>query len=277
MTSDRFILRTISGYEIPFTVKVFRNVLPKEPHYSIEEQVLVGKVIEDLLEKGAISKCQPIKDQFISPFFLIDKPNGDKRFVLNLKKLNEFIIAPHFKMENIRSVLKLLTRKCYMASLDLKDSYFLVPIAQKHKKYLRFAFRGNVFQFNCLPFGLCTAPQAFTKLMKPVIHSLRSKGFISIIYLDDILLIGGSKQECLENVCATRDLLESLGLKLNLSKCQLNPAYQCKYLGYILDNKEFCISLPEKKKHEILDLALNLRVQEKCKIRKVAEFLGKLA
>ena len=68
-----------------------------------------------------------------------------------------------------------------------------------------------------------------------------------------------------------------MGLKLNFSKCQLNPAYQCKYLGYILDSKEFCISLPEKKKHEILDLALNLRIQEKCKIRKVAEFLGKLA
>ena len=145
MTSNRFIFRTVSGYEIPFAVKVFQNIIPKEPHFSIEEQVVVGKAIEDLLEKGAILKCQPIKDQFISPFFLIDKPNGDERFVLNLKELNEFIIAPRFKMENIRTVLKLLTRKCYMASLDLKDSYFLVPIAQKHKKYLRFAFRGNVF------------------------------------------------------------------------------------------------------------------------------------
>ena len=199
-------------------------------NHIIQLKKRLGKQSKIFWKRVRYRNVNPLKTILFHLFFLIDKPNGDKRSVLNLKKLNEFIIAPHFKMENIRSMLKLLTRKCYMASLDFKDSYFLVPIAQKHKKYLRFAFRGNVFQFNCLPFSLCTAPQAFTKLMKLVIHSLRSKGFISIIYLDDILLIGSSKQECLKNVCATRDLLESLGLKLNFSKCQLNPAHQCKYL-----------------------------------------------
>ena len=31
------------------------------------------------------------------------------RFILNLKKLNKFITAPHFKIEDMKIALKLLT------------------------------------------------------------------------------------------------------------------------------------------------------------------------
>ena len=52
----------------------------------------------------------------------MDKPNGSKRLILNLKALNKFIIAPHFKLEDLKTVLRLVSKGCWMASIDLQDT-----------------------------------------------------------------------------------------------------------------------------------------------------------
>ncbi|KAH3808177.1 hypothetical protein DPMN_136528 [Dreissena polymorpha] len=38
-------------------------------------------------------------------------------------------------------------------SLDLEDVYFQVQIHPNYREYLRFAFRGQVYQFRAMPFG----------------------------------------------------------------------------------------------------------------------------
>lgn len=177
-------------------------------------------------------------------------------------------------MEDLRTAMNLVSRNSYLASLELKDSYFMIPIATSDRKYLRFSFRGLLYQFNCLPFGLCTAPREFTKLLKPVAHYLRSKGYLSVIYLDDILLIGNSPLECSENVRETREILEYLGLVLNLDKCKMLPSTQCKFLGFIIDTKSFTIRLPQEKIQKIIELANLFKNKERFTIRELAQFVG---
>ena len=65
--------------------------------------------------------------------------------------------------------------------------YYTVPVNQDHRRYLRFRYQGTLYEFCCLPFGLSSAPRAFTKLLKPVATLLRSMGIRIVIYLDDIL------------------------------------------------------------------------------------------
>ena len=60
-----------------------------------------------------------------------------------------------------------------MASIDMEDAYFLIAVADSDKKYLRFYFNKQLYEFNCLPFGLSVAPYTFTKLLKPVVKKLR--------------------------------------------------------------------------------------------------------
>ena len=88
--------------------------------------------------------------------------------VLNLKELNSFVEYEHFKMESLRSVTDMMTLNCYMASIDIKDAYYIVPIALENRKYLKFAWRDTLYQYTCLPNGLSSAPRIFTKIMKPV-------------------------------------------------------------------------------------------------------------
>ncbi|XP_039305200.1 uncharacterized protein LOC120357772 [Solenopsis invicta] len=215
---DKKALEWTKGYTIPFCAQPIQTTELVEPRWSDKEKSQMKKQINELLQKGAIQPCKKYEDQFFSRIFLVPKPDGSSHFILNLKKLNEFIKTEHFKLEDIRTARDLIQPNCFMATIDLKDAYYLVPIAETNKKFLRFIFDKQIYEFNCLPFGLSTAPFVFTKLMKPPITRLREHGFTSVIYLDDILLLGESKEKCTKNVQETRLLLEKLGFIINDDK-----------------------------------------------------------
>lgn len=232
------------------------------------------QAIKLLLEKGAVSECEPAEGQFLSRYFIVPKSNKENRFILNLKELNCFIDPPHFKMEDSRNVLRLLMRDGYMATVDLKDAFLLVPIADECKKYLRFQFNNVLYECNCLPFGLCTSPYVFTKLLKPVAHFLRSRGLISVIYLDDIWMISNTEEACNSNVLETKDILEKLGFLLNFEKCKLIPSQECKFLGMIYNSKTYLVELPSDKRQRIFKLVNEFLLKSECKIREFAQCIG---
>jgi len=59
--------------------------------------------------------------------------------ILNLKSLNQHVQYQHFKMYSVWETLGLMTTNCYMASIDLKDPYFSVPIAKSHQHFANFS------------------------------------------------------------------------------------------------------------------------------------------
>ena len=155
------------------------------------------------MRKGAIERCKESPEQFISSYFLIPKKDDSFRFVLNLKKLNNYINTKHFQMEDLRTAIKLISRGTFMTTVDLKDAHYLFSVAQESRKYLRFIFEDQIYEFTRLPFGLNVCPFLFTKMMKAVIGMLREKGFLTCIYLDDILCLGNSRKECTMNTRIT--------------------------------------------------------------------------
>jgi hypothetical protein len=102
-----------------------------------------------------------------------------------------------------------------MATIDLKDAYYSIPMAPDHQKYLKFTWKGKLYQYTCLPNGLACAPRLFTKLLKPVYSHLRQKGYISCAYIDDCYLQGDTFEECKENVETTVELFQRLGFTIN--------------------------------------------------------------
>ena len=129
------------------------------------------------------------------PLFLVPKKDGGQRPDINLKSLNSFVDTPHFKMEGIHTLKSLVLEGDWLVKVDLKDAYFSVPISQKHRKFLCFQFEDKSYQFNCLPFGLASAPWVFTKTLKPVAALGRELGIRMVVYIDDILLMAEIKEK----------------------------------------------------------------------------------
>ena len=113
-------------------------------------------------------------------------------FLVNLSALNQFVTNEHFQMENISGLKhkQMLNQNDFMVKLVIKDAYLTVGVHKQSQPYLRFIWQGLAYQFQARPFGLCTAPRVFTKLLKPVITFLRTLNIRCLIYLDDILIKG---------------------------------------------------------------------------------------
>ena len=103
---------------------------------------------------------------FYSRLFLVPKKIGKYRPVINLRPLHRWI---HFKMEGIHVVRDLLAKEDYLTHIYLKDAYLVIPIHHRFHKLIRFHWEGQYFKFECLLFGLSSAPCVFTKVEKVVL------------------------------------------------------------------------------------------------------------
>ena len=270
------ILQWLKGYKLNFINKFHFIKVPISRQSNFSDRSALIRSINDLQKIGAIIPCQPIKEQFLSPFFLVDKPNGQKRFVLNLKVLKKFIKKDHFKMEDWRTATKLLQKNWFMTTVDLKDAYFLVPIHKASRRFLRFNFNGTLFEFTCMPFGLSSAPYVFTKIIKPVISFLHQQNICVMAYLDDFLIMAESKQVCRESTAVVVNLLCNLGFIINFPKSSLLPQNRCKYLGFIFDSTNLTIELPEDKKLKLIRVIKKLINLKSCRISVFAHVIGLL-
>ena len=57
-------------------------------------------------------------------------------------------------METLQLVLSLITPGCYLASLNLKDAYYSIPIHPDHTKFVKFIWKNQLCKFLVLPNNL---------------------------------------------------------------------------------------------------------------------------
>ena len=85
-----------------------------------------------------------------------------------------------------------------------------------------------------MPFGLCNVPAAFQRLMEAVLGGLaRDKCFV---YQNDILVVGKTSKDHLDNLREVFNRLRQSGLKLKPSKCHL-AKQKVTYLGYVVSSQ----------------------------------------
>ena len=278
LTSDRHILQTIAGFRLDFIDMPYQNSWPRQLITTASEITTAQLLIDKFLTTNVIERTAPHRSGFMSNIFLREKRNGSFRMILNLKPLNPHVHYEHFKMSTLNSALHLITKDCYMASIDLADAYYSISVAESHRKYLQFQFQGYTYQFTCMANGISSAPRTFTKLLKVPLSHLRQKHNITITaYLDDLLLIAQSREKLIQDIDITLDLLISLGFKISGEKSALIPSQTVQFLGFTIDSKNMKVTLglgkPDNIKHFISEVLPIHRVQ----IRTFASLVGKLA
>ena len=177
---------------------------------SIDEAL--ASCIQSLLSKNAIERVEKVKSLgFYSRLFLVSMPHQRWRPVIDLSRLNTFLLVERFKMETPEPIRASLIPAEWVASIDLSDAYLHIPIHPNSRKYLRSCRRSQVFQFTSLPFGLATPPQVFTMIVKEVKLMVLTRGIRLHRYLDDWLIRAQSQEEAQVNTQTVVDLTQSLG------------------------------------------------------------------
>ena len=208
-----------------------RTRLPRDPHQARD----LRSEIDSLLTKRAIIPVPDSPSLLLSSVFLTPKRTGGYRMILNLKPLNTLIDAPRFRMESLSAILPQLSPSDWAISLDLKDAYLHVPIADSSIPLLGFHVDGRTYCYRALPFGIKTAPWIFTRIVRAVAAELRKKGLRLFCYLDDWLLVAQSRTVLLHHRDLLLRVITDLGFLINWEKSALEPTQRPIFLGAVLD------------------------------------------
>ena len=150
--------------------------------------------------------------------------------ILNLKQLNTNVIVSG----SLNVTTNLISQNCFMPSVDLEDAYYSIPVAKPLRKFLRFHFDDQLYQYTCLPNGLSSCPRIFTKLLKSALTYLHKRGHVIAAYLHDIYIQGNTFDEC------TKALTDTIEVFTRLDFVFL-PSKEIKMLGFILNSESMSV------------------------------------
>ena len=266
----------VKGLKVDWQTRPSCSYQCREPKFNADQTLALDQEVTDLLTKGALQRATDTHPQFVGHLFLRPKKDGGMRPIYNMKPLNHYVQYQHFKMDNLSMTKTVIKPNDYMVKVDLKDAYQCIPVHQADRKYMRLRWKGTLYQFTCLPFGLASAPRQFTRLMKPIVTELRKLGIRLLIYLDDIILFNQDPTQLVTDMNSLTHLLRNLGLVLNTKKSVTTPTRQIEFLGMDIDSTRMEISLPQVKLHSIRKQCESLLEAESTTVHRMSQLIGTL-
>ena len=275
---DPAIIGHVSGLKIPTNCAIVQRHFPREIKFSDSDHIVMQGEIASMVKQGII---EPVNNraedgEYISNIFMRPKKDGGLRIILNLRNFNEFVEKSHFKMNSLQTAIDLMSPGAFMASVDFKSAYYSISVKRSHRKYLRFFFNGQKYQFLGLPNGLSTAPRDFTQVVKTLFRILREKGHSNTFYLDDSFLTHKTYVGCLKNVVDTLEISRQAGFTVHTGKSVLIPTQRLVFLGFVLCTLTMTVRLTTEKVLKIKENIRNVLEKSTHSIQSIAELVGQL-
>lgn len=198
---------------------------------SLMERKIVQEMVQAFMDEGIV---RPSRSDYASPILLRPKKNGKHRLCVDYRKLNMKIVKDRYPLPIMDSVLEDLYGKTIFSSIDLKNGFHHVDMAENSVKYTSFITPDGQFEYLKAPFGLCNSPAAFQRYINQVMHEAQRQG-LTTLYLDDILIAASSPEENLEKLRKVLTIAMENGLMINWDKCEFLQN-KITFLGNILQN-----------------------------------------
>lgn len=228
------------------------------------------------------------KPKIVSALGAIPKKGSDKvRLIHDCsrpvgKSVNDLAEKDPFFYQTIQDAVDLVQTGCYLAKIDLSQAYRSVKIHKSNLPAtgLKWTFEGDqkptYLVDRRLPFGARKSPFIFTELGQAVKRIMGSKGFPGIVvYLDDFLIIGASREECRQAMNILLKLLRKLGFGINYNKVE-GPSQNLTFLGIVFDTVNMTLELPKEKIQELLSILKNVCQKRKISKKSLQSLAGKL-
>uniref|UniRef100_A0A1I7ZZZ8 RNA-directed DNA polymerase n=1 Tax=Steinernema glaseri TaxID=37863 RepID=A0A1I7ZZZ8_9BILA len=191
----------------------------------------VRKQIQDMLDQKIIQQSD---SPFAAPIVMVKKKDGNYRFAIDYRLLNEKTVKAAFVLPNISEILDdcAQSQNTLFTCTDLQSGFHAIDVLPAHRERTAFATFLGLFEFLRLPFGLCGAPKTFQTAMEELRRYLSGNFFI---YLDDIILASANEPDHLRDLQRLFEVAIHFGLKFKLQKCKW-ATKEIKYLGFIIGN-----------------------------------------
>lgn len=195
---------------------------------STRERQAIREQVEEMLHDDVI---QPSKSPWSAPVVLVKKKDGSLRFCVDYRRLNSVTKKDVYPLPRIDDTLDRLSNAKYFSSMDLKTGYWQIQVDERDREKTAFITPDGLYEFKVMPFGLCSAPATFQRLMDTVLAGLKWQ--ICLVYLDDVVVFAANFSDHLKRLRTVLEAIKSSGLRLKPEKCHF--AYEeLHFLGHII-------------------------------------------
>ncbi|GBL98225.1 Retrovirus-related Pol polyprotein from transposon 297 [Araneus ventricosus] len=185
-------------------------------------------LVKEMVDNGIIEESS---GPWASPIVLVKKKDGSTRFCTDYRKLNEIAKKDSHPLPRIDDTLDALNGSKWFTTLDLKSGYWQVEVRPEDREKTAFTTGQGLWQFKVMPFGICNAAATFERLMETVLRGLSSEA--CLVYLYDIIIVGRTFEEHLNNLRKVFQRLQKANLKLSPKKCRFFQK-EVTYLGHVI-------------------------------------------
>ena len=196
------------------------------PRMTPADTETAGVMIKELLDLGFI---QASASDWGAPMFLVDKPDGSKRMVIDYRALNSSTIRNRYPLPRVDELFDLLSGARYFSKIDLRTGYWQIKMAPDSVSKTAFTSRHGHFEWLVLPMGLTNAPAEFMKMMEDTFREQLNKSVL--VFLDDILVFSRTLEEHEQHLRAALERLRAKKLYGKLSKCSFFRS-EVEFLGH---------------------------------------------
>lgn len=137
---------------------------------SYKERETIQNQVKEMLQDDVI---QPSKSPWASPVVLVEKKDKSLRFCVDYRKLNRVTKKDVYPLPRIDDALDRLRTAKYFSSLDLKSIYWQIEVDERDREKTAFVTPDGLYEFKVVPFGLCSAPATFQRMMDSVLAGLK--------------------------------------------------------------------------------------------------------
>ena len=179
--------------------------------------------MEELVSKGFVKLST---SPWGAPVLFVKKNDGSLRLCIDYREFNKMTIRNQYSLPRIDDLFDQLQRARVFSKIDLRLGYHQLKIRSEDVLKTTFRTRNGHYEFLVMPFRLTNAPAAFMDFMNRIFQPYLDQ-FV-IVFIDDILIYSGSKEDHEEHLRVVLQILRENQLYAKFSKCQ-----------FLLDNVAF--------------------------------------
>jgi len=196
---------------IDSSVRPFAQPIRRIPFTRREKVLEKLKTLESL---DVIEKVQT-PTSWVNPLVSVEKPNGDVRICLDMRRANEAIVREKHPVPTLEETLQEMSGAKFFAKMDMNMAFHQIELHPDSRDITTFAGPDGLYRYKRLIFGANMATEKFQQIMTQVLAGLPGVHNLH----DDIIIAGETLEELHHRVELTVKRFHEHGLTMNMEKC----------------------------------------------------------
>jgi len=190
--------------------------------------------------KGELDKMERMKvitpvdepTDWLSSLVVVNKKNGKLRVCLDPRDLNRAVKREHFQLPSREEITAQFAGAKHFSKLDASSGFWQIELDDESSRLCTFITPFGRYRFLRLPFGICSAPEVFHKIVHNMFSHIQGVNTM----MDDVVIWGSTQEEHDTRLKEVLEIARKANLKLNRDKCEFN-VNQLTFIGDLISEQ----------------------------------------